>query len=84
MFGFFSGWGLKLVVGAAILAVVALFLWKVYRAGGDAARLQQARADMEHSLRTAREIAKADKNLTLPATGRQARIRDMFSRREKP
>lgn len=74
-------WG-KLLLGALIVAGVGLFLYRVYRAGGDAQRLETARKNLQHLIGTQKEVDRADQNLADPLTRRAQRVRERFTRRE--
>lgn len=81
MMAFFSGIWAKLALGAIILAALGLFIYRVYKAGGDAARLETARKNLQHVLGTQKETNRADQNLTDPLGSRAQRVRDRFTRR---
>lgn len=71
----------KLALAALIVAAIGVFIFRVYRAGGDAARLETARKNLQHVLGTQKEVSDADQNLADPLGTRARRVRDRFSRR---
>lgn len=75
---------LKLALLAAIIAAIGVFLWRVYAAGKSAAEVETLRKNLQHITTTAKEIGRADKNLTTSGSPRAKRVRDLFTRSPGP
>lgn len=82
--GLLSSLWVKLAIGAALVLGLLAFLWRVYKAGGDAQKLKTAHENLQHLVKTAKEVNRADKNLATPGSPRAKRVRDLFTRREGP
>lgn len=80
MGAFFTGLWAKLAAAAAIVAAIGLFLFRVFRAGGDAERAKTAKAAFDHQQETSKQVSKADETLADPHADRARRVRDRFSR----
>lgn len=78
--GIFSSLWIKLAIGAALILGLLAFLWRIYKAGGDAQKLRTAQANLQHLVETAKEVNRADKNLATSGSPRAKRVRDLFTR----
>jgi hypothetical protein len=79
--GLLNSLWIKLAIAAAFAIGIAAFVWRIYKAGGDAQKLRTAHENLQHLVKTAKEVNNADSNLTRGDGARAKRVRDLFTRR---
>lgn len=80
--GIFTSIWAKIALIGVVIGALGFFLYRIYKAGGDAERLRQATDDLKYVIGTAKETEHADQNLADPMGTRARRVRERFTRRE--
>ncbi|HEY7610400.1 MAG TPA: hypothetical protein VIF14_14290 [Alphaproteobacteria bacterium] len=81
---FLSGIWVRIAAAGAILAGLAFFLARVFKAGGDAARAKSAQAALDHQTETGTHVRQSDEAIGDPSSPRARRVRRQFERDAGP